>query len=99
MILGVSGSPRNQATEHVLEQALNQLSVFGYDTKYWGVRGKQLGFCTHCDYCLRGEGCAINDDMQELYVLLEQAEEPALANAQYLLDFRPCQQSLAVPLK
>ena len=83
MILGVSGSPRNQATEHVLEQALNQLSVFGYDTTYWGVRGKQLGFCTHCDYCLRGEGCAINDDMQELYVLLEQAEAYVFATPVY----------------
>ena len=83
MILGVSGSPRNRATEYVLRQALNQLNLSGYETNYWGVRGKQLGFCTHCDYCLKGEGCAINDDMQELCVLLEQAEAYVFATPVY----------------
>ena len=83
MILGVSGSPRNRATEYVLRQALNQLNISGYETNYWGVRGKQLGFCTHCDYCLKGKGCAINDDMQELCVLLEQAEAYVFATPVY----------------
>ena len=83
MILGVSGSPRNRATEYVLRQALSQLNISGYETIYWGVRGKQLDFCTHCDYCLKGEGCAINDDMQELCVLLEQAEAYVFATPVY----------------
>ncbi len=83
MILGVSGSPRNRATEYVLRQALSHLNLSGYETNYWGVRGKQLGFCTHCDYCLKGEGCAINDDMQELCVLLEQAEAYVFATPVY----------------
>ncbi len=83
MILGVSGSPRNQATEHVLRQALDQINLAGYETLFWGVRGKKIGFCTHCDYCLKGEGCAINDDMQELYSLLEQAEAYVFATPVY----------------
>jgi len=83
MILGVSGSPRNQATEYVLRKALDQLELAGYETAFWGVRGKKLGFCTHCDYCLKGEGCAINDDMSELGKLLEQAEAYVFATPVY----------------
>ena len=83
MILGVSGSPRNRATEYVLRQALNQLNLAGYETTFWGVRGKTFGFCNHCDYCLKGEGCVIDDDIQELYPLLEQADAYVFATPVY----------------
>ncbi len=42
MILGVSGSPRNHATEYVLRRALDQLNQAGYETTFWGVRGKKI---------------------------------------------------------
>jgi len=83
MILGVSGSPRNQATEYVLQKALDQLELAGYETTFWGVRGKKLGFCTHCDYCLKGEGCAINDDLSGLVTHLEHAEAYVFATPVY----------------
>jgi multimeric flavodoxin WrbA len=83
MILGVSGSPRNRATEYVLRQALNQLNLAGYETTFWGGRGKTFGFCNHCDYCLKGEGCVIDDDIQELYTLLEQADAYVFATPVY----------------
>ncbi len=83
MILGVSGSPRNHATEYVLRRALDQLNQAGYESAFWGVRGKKIGFCTHCDFCLKGEGCAINDDMREFYTLLEQAEAYVFATPVY----------------
>jgi multimeric flavodoxin WrbA len=83
MILGICGSPRSGATEYALKQALGLLQMWGYDTIFWGVKGKRIGFCIHCDYCLKGEGCLVIDDVQDLYPLLEQAEAYIFATPVY----------------
>jgi multimeric flavodoxin WrbA len=83
MIVGICGSPRQQATEHVLAEALHILEKKGFKTKLWTVRGKEIGFCTHCDYCLAEKQCVLQDDMQELYVLLTQATGIILATPVY----------------
>ena len=83
MIVGICGSPRQQATEYVLVEALRILEEKGFKTKFWTVRGKEIGFCTHCDYCLVDKKCVIQDDMQELYVLLTEAKGIILATPVY----------------
>jgi multimeric flavodoxin WrbA len=83
MIVGICGSPRQQATEHVLAEALHILEKKGFKTKLWTVRGKEIAFCTHCDYCLVEKQCVLQDDMQELYVLLTQATGIILATPVY----------------
>jgi multimeric flavodoxin WrbA len=83
MILGICGSPRKQATEHVLRQALNTLEKMGFETEFFTVRGKTIGFCQHCDYCLKNKECKIKDDMFELYPLLRQSEGIVIATPVY----------------
>ena len=83
IVLGICGSPRQQATEYVLKEALRALEEKGFETRFWTVRGKHLGFCTHCDYCLKNKGCTFQDDMQELYTLLEQANGIIFATPVY----------------
>ena len=83
MIVGICGSPRQQATEYVLAEALQILETKGFKTKLWTVRGKEIGFCTHCDYCLVEKQCVLQDDMQELYVLLTEATGIILATPVY----------------
>ncbi|RLI02761.1 flavodoxin family protein [Candidatus Bathyarchaeota archaeon] len=83
MILGVSGSPRSKSTEYVCKQALQMLEELGYETKYWSVKGKKINFCTHCDYCKKGEGCVFNDNMQSLYELLEEATAYVISTPVY----------------
>ncbi|MGD0028092.1 MAG: flavodoxin family protein [Candidatus Bathyarchaeia archaeon] len=83
MIVGVCGSPRNQATEYVLKKALAMLEESGFETCFFTVRGKKLGFCTHCDYCLKNKGCVINDDMEEVYDLFSKAEGIVIATPVY----------------
>jgi len=83
MILGISGSPRKQATEHVLTEALNMLGKMGFETEFFTVRGKNIGFCQHCDYCLRNRECKLKDDMYELYPLLKKAEGLVIATPVY----------------
>lgn len=83
MIVGLCGSPRQQATEHVLKDALRMLEEKGFETRFWTIRGKHIGFCTHCDYCLKNKECAFKDDMQEVYALLKDAEGIIFATPVY----------------
>jgi multimeric flavodoxin WrbA len=83
LILGICGSPRNQGTEYAVKYALDYAAKkFNFDTEFWTVRGKNIEFCTHCNYCIREKrGCIHKDDVQELY--------PKLKNAKFLLFGTP----------
>ncbi len=83
MIIGVCGSPRKQATEYVLKEALTTLEKIGFKTAFFTVRGKNIEFCTHCDYCLKNKECVIKDDMYELYGLLNNAKGIIFATPVY----------------
>ena len=76
LLLGICGSPRKQGTEFAIQYALNYAAEkFEFDTEYWTVRGKEIKFCTHCNYCVREKkGCIHEDDIQELYPKLEKAK-------------------------
>lgn len=83
MILGVCGSPRKSATEFVLRQALEMLKAMDFETEFFTVRGKNIGFCKHCDYCLNNKECVVRDDMYELYPLLNSANGIIIATPVY----------------
>ena len=84
LILGICGSPRNQGTETAIRYALKYAAEkFGFETEFWTVRGKNIKFCIHCDYCIREKkGCMHIDNMKELYPILEKAK--------FLLLGTPC---------
>jgi multimeric flavodoxin WrbA len=83
IVVGICGSPRQQATEHALTQALNQLKEKGFETRLWTARGKEIEPCAHCDYCLTNKECVVQDDMQELYVQLTEAKGIIIATPVY----------------
>ncbi|MFH0897715.1 MAG: flavodoxin family protein [Candidatus Bathyarchaeota archaeon] len=83
MIFGICGSPRKQATDYVLRGALGMFEELGFKTEFFTVRGKEIGFCNHCDYCLKNKGCKIKDDVQELYPLLGDADGLVFATPVY----------------
>ena len=83
MIIGVCGSPGKQATEYVLREALDMLENMGFETAFFTVRGKKIGFCKHCDYCLEHKECTIKDDMYKLYPLIRNAREIIIATPVY----------------
>ncbi len=69
-ILGISGSPRNMATDFLVQEALHiSKQKYGAETDYFSSKGKKLNFCIHCDFCVRTkEGCVHKDDISaELY--------------------------------
>jgi multimeric flavodoxin WrbA len=55
----------------------------GFETRFWTVRGKWVDYCSHCDHCLRNKECVIQDDVQELYALLEEAQGIIFASPVY----------------
>ncbi|KON32613.1 Fe-S cluster protein [miscellaneous Crenarchaeota group-1 archaeon SG8-32-1] len=74
MIVGICGSPRNSATEHVLKEALSSLEMMGFKTEFFTIRNKEIGFCIHCDHCLKHKECVMKDDMNIVYGLLKDAD-------------------------
>ena len=83
MILGISGSPRKMATEHILSEALRMLNEMGFQTEQFGMRSKSISPCKHCDYCLKNKECIVKDDMQQLYPLIREAEGFVIATPVY----------------
>ena len=83
MIVGICGSPRNGTTEYILRDALATLELKDIDTSFFTVRGKKIGFCRHCDHCLKHKKCLINDDMTTVYDLLKQAKGIIIATPVY----------------
>jgi multimeric flavodoxin WrbA len=83
IVVGICGSPRQQATEHVLKEALRMLAEQGFETRFFTVREKNINFCTHCDYCLENKECVFKDDMQEVYALLKEAKGIIFATPVY----------------
>jgi multimeric flavodoxin WrbA len=83
MIVGICGSPRKRATEFILKMTLEMLEERGFKTRFFTVRGKEIGFCRHCDYCLKHKECVIKDDMYELYALLKEARGIIMATPVY----------------
>jgi multimeric flavodoxin WrbA len=83
IVVGICGSPRAQATEHVLNEALRQLKEKGFETRLWTARGKEIEHCAHCDHCLTEKECVIQDDVQDLYVQLTEAKGIVFATPVY----------------
>jgi multimeric flavodoxin WrbA len=83
MILGISGSPRKMATEHILGEALKMLGELGLETELFTVRGRQISPCRHCDYCLKAKECIVKDDMYQLYSLIREAQGFVIATPVY----------------
>jgi len=83
MIVGICSSPRKGATEFILTEALTMLKQKGFETNLFTVRGKRIGFCTHCDYCLKNKVCNVKDDMFEVYDLFGKATGVIFATPVY----------------
>jgi len=84
-LLGVSGSPRKGATAYAVQKALAFAESLGdVEAEFISVRGKEIKFCIHCDYCVRKqEGCVFEDDVAEMYPSMEAADAWILGTPVY----------------
>ena len=84
-LLGISGSPREGATAYAVREALAYAeSLEEVETEFISVRGKEINFCTHCDYCVRKQqGCVFKDDVAQMYPSMEAADAWILGTPVY----------------
>lgn len=84
-VTGISCSPRDAATARAIRLALQRLQEkFDANTRFHSLRGKEIGGCIHCDYCLtKGNGCSITDDMGPIYDDLSWCEVLVLGTPVY----------------
>jgi multimeric flavodoxin WrbA len=74
-VLGVSGSPRQEATHELVRSALaGAETIAGATTEYVSLAGKAIAPCNGCADCIEAGGCVIDDDMQPLYDVLLRAD-------------------------
>ncbi|MBS3783027.1 MAG: flavodoxin family protein [Anaerolineae bacterium] len=84
-MLGISGSPREGATSYAVKEGLAFAQSLGdVETEFISVRGKEINFCIHCDYCVRKkEGCVFEDDVAKMYPSMEAADAWLLGTPVY----------------
>jgi multimeric flavodoxin WrbA len=84
-LLGISGSPRLKSTHYAVNEALEYARErHGVETDYFSAHKKTIGFCMHCDYCVRKkQGCILDDSMGELYEQMLRADAWILASPVY----------------
>ncbi len=73
-IFAISASPRNETTTYVTKKALNKLKEDNFKVKLFSCAGKNINHCIHCDYCLEHKKCIQNDDMDDIYEALQEAD-------------------------
>ena len=74
-VLGLQGSPRkNGNTSILLASFLAEAERLGAQTYNLAVADKRVTPCQECGACEREGFCSINDNMQEIYPLLWQAD-------------------------
>ena len=74
-ILGIVGSPRkNGNTEILMKEALRMARDAGCETEMFLMSEKQVAPCDACGTCFDVGSCVVQDDMQELYDMMERAD-------------------------
>jgi multimeric flavodoxin WrbA len=74
-ILGIVCSPRSKGnTEILVNEALKVAREAGCETEAFLMSEKKVAPCDACGTCFRTGGCVIQDDMQELYTMMERAD-------------------------
>ena len=74
-VLGIVGSPRKGGnTEILMKEVLQQAHEAGFETEMFRMSEKQVAPCDACATCFETGSCVVQDDMQELYSMLDSAD-------------------------
>jgi multimeric flavodoxin WrbA len=74
-VVGIVGSPRKDGnTEILMKEVLKVVREAGCQTDAFLMSEKLVAPCDACGTCFETGSCIVQDDMQELYALLEPAD-------------------------
>lgn len=80
LVLGIYGSPRQGGnSDLLLDKALEGVRLAGGQTETVHACKLKINGCLECGGCDKTGKCVINDDMQQVYPLIEQAQAVILA--------------------
>jgi multimeric flavodoxin WrbA len=80
-VLGIYGSPRKGGnTDQLLDRVLEGARSKGAEVKAVYVRDLKMSGCIECGGCDKTGRCVVEDDMQSVYPLLEEADVIFLAS-------------------
>ena len=80
-VLGIYGSPRKGGnSDQLLEKALEGARAAGAETSSIYPRDLKISGCLECGGCDKTGKCVVEDDMQSIYPLLEEADVIFLAS-------------------
>ena len=87
-VLGINTSPRELSNVKIaLEAALDAASTKGAETEIVDVNKLTITPCQGDNYCKEHDSeCALNDDMQDIYQKIEEADGIILASPIYFCD-------------
>lgn len=84
-IIGFIASPRKAGnTAWVINKILEGAKEQGAETRSWSFSELDIKPCKGCLGCIQGDRCVINDDMQNLYDALAQADALVLGSPVYM---------------
>jgi len=85
-VLVVTASPRKNGNSTILAQkAVEGVKAAGGEAEIVNIGGMKIAPCNGCDACVANpkKGCVIEDDMQQLYPKIREAEGFILASPVY----------------
>src|SRR5471030_444214 len=80
----INGSPRKNGDSMTLINEMRKYlegEVKIINTYYDNISG-----CIDCRYCLQNQGCSINDNMQEIYKLIDEAHNIIISSPIYFSE-------------
>jgi len=85
-VLGIAGSPRSGGnTDILLERVMSGAAAAGAETETLFLRDMDIAGCLHCDGCLEEGRCVIDDDMQQVYPRLREADRLVIASPMFFM--------------
>jgi len=83
-IIAISGSPRKGGnTETLCRIALDTIERHGIETGFYSLAGKTISPCTACSACLKSPRCTVDDDFQEVFEAMLDADGIIVASPVY----------------
>lgn len=84
LAVGIAGSPRRRGNSSSLLNAyLEGTASAGFETQFVYLNGLTYKGCQACDRCVNGRSCLVDDDLNEVFPLLERAAIWAMASPIY----------------
>jgi len=74
MVVGFSGSPRkNGSTNALIKRILKKAEENDHKTSMYHLNDFNINPCQACKYCRENEGCDLDDDINNLHKILDDA--------------------------